>query len=431
MKKIIYILIVLVSFNSCEKYPEPGSQTIESFNFYIIGNQQSSEAGQYLTDAVGVQINLESLIPKTDKKFHMVLEMTSGNGTVEQSIVEADNEGKMLTRWKLGDEVNDQQITGFIYDSSERFYSEFEIQATAFFPDKLNTITNGFLIGIGDMVKDTINNRSMMISGMELYVKEGIDNKFYEWQQIKEYGYPNNFKDIEINSKGEVFGGGWNGNLYKSVDWGKTWSLVSKPIPENPYNFELSISKDDFIWVSRWDKNMYCSTDGGHTWQNDTSIVEAYKPLGPVCQLNDTSHVALAQNIMQTFDDGVHWNVINTPQYSSTIYVTDNNEIILQNQQGGMYKSTDSGLTFKKVLSPHVAYGTTSWHCYDKFKNNYYVLAPGGGVWKTRNFEEFENLITFSVQRNLFIDHTGTIYASGFNYSNAADDPTLVLPNNE
>jgi hypothetical protein len=56
------------------------------------------------------------------------------------------------------------------------------------------------------------------------------------------------------------------------------------------------------------------------------------------------------------------------------------------------------------------------------------VLAPGGGVWKTKDFEKFEELVTFSLQRNLFIDHQGTIYAAGFNYSNATPDPTLVLP---
>jgi photosystem II stability/assembly factor-like uncharacterized protein len=429
MKKIKYLLIVFVTFYSCEQYPEPGSQTIETFNYKIIGDLQSAEAGDYLPKEVGAQIYMESLFPKTNKKFHLEIEVISGNGSVDNLKVESDNQGKMLTRWKLGNETNEQQIKAKIFDSTGRFYSEFEIEANAFFMDKWNTITSGFLIGIGDMVKDTITNRSMMISGSNLYVKEGADDKFYEWEQIQNYNF--RFKNIEINSKGEVFGGGWNGNLYKSVDWGKTWSFVSKPIPENPYNFELSISKDDFIWVSRWDKNMYCSTDNGHTWQKDTSIIAPNKPLGPVYQFNNSSHLALAQNIMQTFDGGVSWKVLNTPKYQSTLYITDKNDIILQNQEGGLYKSTDSGLTFNKVLTPHVAFGTTSWHCFDRYKNNYYVLAPGGGVWKTKDFEEFENLITFSVQRNLFIDHNGTIYASGYNYSNAVDDPTLVLPNNE
>jgi len=416
-------------------YPEPGSQTIESFSFYIIGNQQAADAGEYLTNEIGAQIYLESLVPKSDKKFRMELEVVSGNGNVDNTVIEADNQGKMITRWKLGDETNLQQITAKIYDSTGRFFYEFEIQATAFFHNKWNTVTDGFLIGIGDMVKDTINNRSMMISGMNLYAKEGVDSKFYEWKQIQVYDYPGNFKDIEINSKGEVFGGGWNGNLYKSTDWGKTWILISKPIPENQYNFELTITKDDYIWANKWDYGVYCSKDNGITWTKDTIGLVRQEQLGRIFTFADSLHLAISHTsltILKTSDDGTTWTPINTPEYSLTMFVTDDNTIIAQNQGGFvLHKSIDGGQSYRQVFSPNVAYGTTSWHCYDKYKNNYYVLAPGGGVWRTKDFEAFEKLTTFSLQHNLFIDHTGTIYASGYNYSNAEDDPTLVLPYNE
>ncbi|KAF0236650.1 MAG: hypothetical protein FD181_2554 [Prolixibacteraceae bacterium] len=430
MKRLLYMLILPVLMLACEKYPMPGSETLESFSYMIFGNDQSAESGEYLETEIGVQIILESLVPPSNQKFYIELEVLKGGGILDKTTIEAGNDGKMLTRWKLGNENNQQTVKGKIYDSSGEYYSEFTINANAFFTDKWNTITDGFLIGIGDMVKDTINNRSMMISGRKLYVKEGADNKFYEWKQIQIYPY--RFKDIEINSKGEVYGGGWDGNLYKTTDWGQNWILVSKPITGNNYHFELSVSKDDYIWVSRWDNDMHCSIDGGISWRKDTTSVPNNVPLGPVYQFNDTSHLALALNVKQTFDDGMTWKDLNTPQYSSTLFVTGENEIILQNQDGGftLHKSSDSGKTYKKVFSPNVAYGTTSWHCYDKFKDYYYVLAPGGGVWKTKDFEKFEELITFSLQRNLFIDHTGTIYASGFNYSNATPDPTLVLPGN-
>jgi photosystem II stability/assembly factor-like uncharacterized protein len=312
-------------------------------------------------------------------------------------------------------------------------YSEFTINANAFFADKLNTIKTGYLIGIGDMVTDTVNNRSMLISGMDLYKLEGENGNFYEWERIQSFSYPHNFKDLEMNNKGEVFGGGWDGNLYKSTDWGKSWILIAKPIPENPYHFELTVTKDNYIWANKWERGIYCSKDGGNTWQKDLNGLAKQEQMGSVYLFGDGSHLALSHNkllILQTFDDGINWIPVNTPQYSLTIFVTDENDIIAQNQEGGfsLHKSSDSGKTFKKVFSPFVAYGTTSGHCYQKFGNYYYVLAPGGGVWKTRNFEEFKELMTFSLQRNLFIDHNGTIYASGFNYSNATPDPTLVLP---
>jgi photosystem II stability/assembly factor-like uncharacterized protein len=435
MKNIIYCLILVNLFFACEQYPMPGSETLEVFNYMILGDNQSAESGNYLQNEVGVQIMLESLVPPPTQKFHIELQVTEGGGTLDKTTIEADNAGKMLTRWKLGDEQNQQTVKGKIFDASGKYYSEFTINANAFFPDKWNTFTTGYLIGIGDMVTDTVNNRSMMISGMDLYKKEGLKVKFYEWEQIQGYSYHYNFKELEINSKGEVFGGGWDGNLYKSTDWGQNWILISKPIPGNIYHFELSVTKEDFIWANKWDYGVYCSKDNGLTWTKDSTGLENQEQLGRVFSFIGNSHLALSHNklvILQTFDNGKTWGPIPTPEYSLTIFVTDENEIIAQNQGGfNLHKSSDSGKTYKKVFSPNVAYGTTSWHCYDKFKDYYYVLAPGGGVWKTRDFEKFEELVTFSLQRNLFIDHQGTIYASGFNYSNAKDDPTLVLPYND
>lgn len=433
MKRILYSLLLANLFFACEQYPMPGSETLELFNFMTLGNNQSAESGEYLEAEVGIQIILENLVPPSSEKFHIVLEVTQGGGFIDNSVIEADSNGKMLTRWKMGNEQNQQTVKGKIFDASDRYYSEFTINANAFFTDKWNTITTGYLIGIGDMVADTVNNRSMMISGMDLYKKEGTNGMFYEWEKIQGFSYPYNFKDLEINSKGEVYGGGWDGNLYKSTDWGKSWRFISKPIPENPYNYELTVTKEDYIWANKWERGVYCSKDGGNTWQKDTIGLAVQEELGRVYLYGDGSHLALSHNklqILQTFDDGVSWKPINTPQYSLTMFVTDENAIIAQGQEGGftLYKSTDLGKSYKKVFSPYVAFGTTSRHCYQKFRNFYYVLAPGGGVWKTKDFEKFEELVTFSLQRNLFIDHQGTIYVSGFKYSNATPDPTLVLP---
>jgi photosystem II stability/assembly factor-like uncharacterized protein len=426
MKRILFFILSILVFTACEQYPTPGTQILRQFNFQIIGADQFAEAGNYLPDSVGIIIDFESLVPTGERQFTMEIEVAEGGGTVDQTVVYSDKNSIMKTRWKVGNTSNEQVLKVKIYDTEGLFSAETEIRATSYFTDKLNTIDKGFLVGIGGMVRDTINQRSMLISGRNLYV---LTDDFLNWKRIS-YPFNTSLKELEINSKGEVFAAGWNGNLYKTSDWGENWFDLGKPIPENPYHYELSVTKDDNIWVSRWDFKMHCSTDGGLSWQKDTTNIASDSPLGPVYLFSDTSHLALASSVMQTFDDGITWKSLDNPQYPSTLYVTDKNEIILQGQEGGftLYKSVDSGKTYKKVLSPSVAYGTTSWNCYDKFKKFYYVLAPGGGVWKTKDFEEFTELFTFSKQRNLFIDHQGNVYASGFNYSNAPDDPTLILP---
>jgi len=410
-------------------YPEPGSQTIESFSFYIIGNQQAAEAGEYLADEVGVQINLESLVPKIDKKFHLVLEIASGNGTVDKSIVEADTQGLMLTRWKLGNENNNQIITGKIYDSSDQFFSEIEIQATAFFMDKLNTIKTGHLVGIDDMLCDTIRQRSMMFNDGQFWV---LKDKFYSWEP-KEWNYNTNIRMIDMTSDGTVFAAGWNGALYKTENWGNTWQYVCNPFPDNKYYYNFNITSDDYLWASKNSYGLYCSKDKGLTWAKDTTERVKNTTLGPIYKYSN-SYLAIAGDplsIIQKYADSLTWHNINTPEYSLSMYVPNDTTIIAQNQGGFvLHKSTDGGVSYKRVFAPNTTMGGGDlWHVYNKFGNNYFVLAPSSGVWQTRDFEKFEQLIKIDTyQQKLFIDHLGTIYAAGSNFVNAEDEATYILP---
>ncbi len=74
--------------------------------------------------------------------------------------------------------------------------------------------------------------------------------------------------------------------------------------------------------------------------------------------------------------------------------------------------------------------GGNLWHVYNKFENDYYVLAPGSGVWKTRDFEDFELLLRVDTfQQKLFIDHKGNIYIAGEDFVNAEDENTFIIPN--
>ncbi len=426
-RPFIYLFPIVLLF-ACEKYPTPGMHIIESLNFQVAGANQLVDSGEYLPDSVGIQIDLASVVPAGNRQFVMELEVTGGGGMVDQVIIHAGNNGIMKTRWKTGDQSNEQVLLAKIYSTDGLFYTETEINATAFFKNKLNTITKGILIGIGDMVRDTVNQRTMMLSGGKPFKQK---DKFYIWEQIY-FPFSTNLKELEAKSNGEVFAAGWNGNLYHSADWGDTWSDLGKPIPENPYHYELTITKDDYIWANKWERGVYCSKDNGLTWQKDTLGLTRQEELGRIFSFADTSHMAISYynlTILQTSDDGLAWKPVNTPEYSVTMFVTDENDIIAQNQDGfRLHKSTDGGKTYRQVFAPSVDWGTSSKHLYDKFGDDYYVLAPGGGVWKTKSFEQFEELMQFSLQRNLFIDHRGTIYASGFNYSNASPDPTLVLP---
>ena len=78
-------------------------------NFQVIGGSQSAEAGEYLPDSVGIFINMEYGNPEGDWQFIMEIEILKGGGTVDQALVYAGKKGMMKTRWKMGNELNEQE----------------------------------------------------------------------------------------------------------------------------------------------------------------------------------------------------------------------------------------------------------------------------------------------------------------------------------
>jgi photosystem II stability/assembly factor-like uncharacterized protein len=417
MKKQVYILLLATLLFSCEKYPESGSETLERINFAIIGNNQFAEANQYVPDSVGIQIDMQTAIYNGNMDFIATIEEIEGGGSVDQTMFHVNKDGKILTRWKLGSESNTQKLKIVISDSIGNKLTSAQIKATSYFFSEWNKIESGYLTGIGDMVSDTVNHRSLLISGGKLY-RSG--EKFYKWDVVDGNSI-SNIHNIEMNSKNELFAGTWDGNLYKSADQGNTWLQCPKPIEGYSGYFELTITPDDYIWVSYWDHGISCSKDDGLTWYKNEAGQTNEEIMGRVYQLGDGSHIALAQGqmvIFRTFDDGITWTPLNTPQYSLSCYVTENNEIIALNQENGysLFKSVDYGQTYKLIKAISTEYHSTPLtHTFVKFENNYYILPPGGGLWKTSNFEsnDFQKIGNLSEAHLVYIDHKGTIYTNG------------------
>ena len=64
---------------------------------------------------------------------------------------------------------------------------------------------------------------------------------------------------------------------------------------------------------------------------------------------------------------------------------------------------------------------------FKNFEDNYYFVAPGKGVYKTRhfeNFDDFELILEEPEARHIHIDHKGNIYVNAF-----VGEPVYILPN--
>lgn len=428
MKNNFLVIFLLVFLASCDKYPDPGSEILESLSFHVYGNEQYGEGGFYLNDSIGIVFEMNSSFNK-NKPFKMELEIEEGGGAIDKNVLYSDNSGRMFTRWKLGTESNNQIIQATISDSNGKYITQTTFKASAYFLNNINKITSGIIPSIGDMVTDTINHRSIIMAGYRGFYELG--ETFYDWRYKNSNNSPF-ITQIEINSKGVLYSVNQDGKLFKSADWGKSWQFVSKPIPENNYSINLCITSDDYIWVSKWDYGIYCSKDEGLTWQHDTIGLAVKEEMSRVYKLGN-SHIAVSgklTQILQTFDNGVTWKPINTPLYTHVIYVTEKDEIIACNEENGfsIYKSSDEGLTYKKVLTGNGVHGNFPFVNFGRFGPNYYMLVPSWGVYRTTDFEYFTQIMDFNVQNKLFIDYLGNIYAIGTNWANKGPDPAFVFP---
>lgn len=430
MKKILFTLFLVSVFLSCEKYPDPANETLEYFYFRIIGGNQSGVAGEYLDQEVGVFIDQGAVTLPAGKQFQLEIEVTQGGGSVDQNLIDIHTNGEMITKWKLGTESNIQILTCRILASDKEIYPEFTISATAYFTNSLNTLSSGYLVGIQDMVSDTLNQRSMMYNQGQMWV---TTDEFYTWQ-AKGFPFSTSVRMMDMSSDGIVFAAGWDGALYKTEDWGESWDYICNPIPESSTYYNFNITRDDYLWASKPSFGLYCSKDNGLTWTKDTIYIVDNTTLGPIYKYSN-SYLSMASNpmsVIQSFDDGITWKTINTPDYSLSMYVPNDSTIIVQNQGGfKLNKSKDDGQNYSQVLLVYPTMGGGDlWHIYNKYGNYYYVLVPGGGLWKTPNFEEFEPIFQFETfQQKLFIDHKGNIYIAGSVFINAEDELTFVLPN--
>ncbi len=181
------------------------------------------------------------------------------------------------------------------------------------------------------------------------------------------------------NHKSTIYVGSGSGNLWKTVNNGTTW----KPIFENESTFSVAVvtvsDKDpNLIWVGTGEPHMarssfagtgvFKSTDAGKTWQN----------MG----LHDTHHIG---------------RVIIDPENSDVVYVAALGHQYTYNQQRGVFKTTDGGRTWKKVLYISEKIGVVEVAMDPSDNNTLYAVAwerdrkawnnveagPGSGLYKS------------------------------------------------
>jgi len=179
---------------------------------------------------------------------------------------------------------------------------------------------------------------------------------------------------------GVYYFGANGGGVWKSTDSGSTWKPIfdSQPVasigalalaPSNPSIIYVGTGENSIYADITYGNGMYKSTDGGTTW----------KSIG----LEDTRHIA---------------RIVVDPRNPDVVLVAAMGHSFGPNEERGVFRSTDGGRAWKKVLykdnvtgavdlclepgNPKVVYATL-WHGIRKPGQRGTAYGPGSGLYKS------------------------------------------------
>ncbi|MBV9181082.1 MAG: hypothetical protein JO356_07210, partial [Acidobacteria bacterium] len=180
--------------------------------------------------------------------------------------------------------------------------------------------------------------------------------------------------------------GAVNGGVWKTTDAGTVWMPIfdSQPVasigalavaPSDPKIIYAGTGESDIRSSLSFGKGVYQSIDAGLSWHS----------LG----LEDTRHIS---------------KIVVDPQDAGTVYVGALGHVYGPNSERGVYKSTDSGLHWRKVLDQGPEIGISdlalcsgnsallfagTWHTWRPPWSTYAPIdRPGGALFRSRDHGE-------------------------------------------
>jgi len=413
-RKTGFRILILASFLIVIPFcgPDPSMELLESYSFSFENQQgQRYNPGEEIDVVLQIYNNMEP----DQTPFKIVFTVTEGGGSVAQETILTEDATKITTDWTLGPNSLDHKLKAEIFKLNGDYVTSILLTAITLRENEWDAVAEDPDGKIFDLAADTVAGVTLMISGSKLY-RQG--EKYYMWEKVT-HPVLESPRTIEIDSRGTFFVSTWNGELVKSSDHGISWQKCTKPYPDNPYYIFMDVANDDYVWVFKFEYPTVFSADGGVTWQTAGSNLESFG-YGDVFRLKRGTllfHGSNCCSLNRSDDNGLTWTHIETPGGSTKLYVNDQEEIFICNQDGGfaILKSTDMGATFTRLFGCFPQFGTSMDNIFNKLKDTYYILVPGFGILKSHDLERYEIYWINAELNNLFIDHNGVFIAKDWN----------------
>ncbi|MBK6363114.1 MAG: hypothetical protein IPF52_06285 [Saprospiraceae bacterium] len=231
-------------------------------------------------------------------------------------------------------------------------------------------------------------NDSTGVIDVVLHPTDGNTLYIATWNRIR-----NNFKSMVS---------GPDANIYKSIDGGQNWTLLSNGLPDgwnSRIGITLSESNPEVLYSSYTDadtynlKGIYKSQNGGISW--DTL---------PIYENGDFS-------LPEYLYGGFGW-------YFGKIRVNPNNENDIFILGVDLYRSLDGGMTWAAACPPWYTYEVHADKHDLVFSGDSIFLATDGGLYKsnlesTEFWEDIENIPTTQFYRVAYNPHLPDQYYGG------------------
>ncbi len=209
-------------------------------------------------------------------------------------------------------------------------------------------------IPVGDIYSLTYAGNGIVIAGGDV---PGPNGKIYRstdygatWSVVITVG--TTIQSLTYAGNGIVIAGDSSGNIYRSTDYGLTWSTTI-PKPGSAISSLVYAGKNGTIIAGDTNNGIYRSTDYGLIWG-------AAIPVGNIQSLTYAGNGiviagdAYIGNIYRSTDYGINWTTSTPIPVGTSIYALTyaGNGIVIAGDgaTGNIYRSTDYGLTWSAAI---------------------------------------------------------------------------------